>query len=201
MALSLVLSFGLAGVAPVSAPVFFGEAFAPAAPVIVVLMVNMPSMALANVMRNQYLIPVGRDRAYVLLVIVGTVVNIIVNLATIPAYGAIGAAWGSTVARVAVCAVQAFAVSSELPQGKWIVACTPYAITGVIMFAVVRVVGSTMAASVSSLVVQIVFGVLTYIALCWCWMARSGDELYVQVICPAVGRLLKKEKHGISQRN
>ena len=194
MALSLALSLGLAGVAPVFAPVFFGGAFAPAAPVIVVLMVNMPFMAWANVLRTQYLIPAGRDRAYVLSVIVGAVVNVAVNLLAIPAYGAIGAAWGSTAAEVAVCAVQVFAVSGELPQRGWVWACAPYAVAGVIMFAVVRAIGGALGVTVSSLATQVVVGGLVYAALCWCWMAKTGDELYVQVVRPAAKGLLGRLK-------
>lgn len=65
-----------------------------------------------------------------LSVIVGVVVKVALRLAVIPAFGSIGAAWGSTVAEVAVCAVQVIAVVGELPQRGWVCAYAPYAVAG-----------------------------------------------------------------------
>lgn len=71
----------------------------------------------------------------------------------------------------------------------------------VIMFVVVRAIGVALGATVGSLAVQVVAGDLVYGAHCSCWMARTGDELYAQVIRPAsrglLGRLRAK---GISNR-
>lgn len=84
-------------------------------PVLCVLVLNMPFMAWANVLRTQYLIPKGMDRAYVLSVVVGAAVNVAANVALIPRLGALGAAWGTTLAEVAVCVVQVVEVRGMLP--------------------------------------------------------------------------------------
>ena len=86
-------------------------------PVLCVLVLNMPFMAWANVLRTQYLIPKGMDRAYVLSVVVGAAVNVAANVALIPRLGALGAAWGTTLAEVAVCVVQVVEVRGMLPSG------------------------------------------------------------------------------------
>lgn len=194
--LSSVFAFGLAGVADVFAPVFFGQGFEACGPLICALVAEMPFMAWANVLRTQYLIPAGRDRAYVLSVIVGAVVNVVVNVALIPPLGAMGAAMGTVAAEAAVCIVQAWSVAGELPQGRWLVENLPFFAIGAAMFTAVRALGSSMGASITTLAAQIALGGAVFAVLSFAWCRLSGNPHYVRVVEPLLqgisGRLSRR---------
>lgn len=165
LGLSLAFSFGIAGVAPVLAPVYFGPGYQACVPVLCVLVLNMPFMAWANVLRTQYLIPKGMDRAYVLSVVVG-------------------AAWGTTLAEVAVCVVQVVEVRGMLPQRRWLGENLPFVAVGAAMFVAVRWLGSLMGLRVATLAAQVLVGGMLFALLSWAWLAASGNRYWLDFVLP-----------------
>lgn len=184
LGLSLAFSFGIAGVAPVLAPVYFGPGYQACVPVLCVLVLNMPFMAWANVLRTQYLIPKGMDRAYVLSVVVGAAVNVAANVALIPRLGALGAAWGTTLAEVAVCVVQVVEVRGMLPQRRWLGENLPFVAVGAAMFVAVRWLGSLMGLRVATLAAQVLVGGMLFALLSWAWLAASGNRYWLDFVLP-----------------
>lgn len=184
LGLSLAFSFGIAGVAPVLAPVYFGPGYQACVPVLCVLVLNMPFMAWANVLRTQYLIPKGMDRAYVLSVVLGAAVNVAANVALIPRLGALGAAWGTTLAEVAVCVVQVVEVRGMLPQRRWLGENLPFVSVGAAMFVAVRWLGSLMGLRVATLAAQVLVGGMLFALLSWAWLAASGNRYWLDFVLP-----------------
>lgn len=194
--LSSAFAFGLSGVAEVFAPVFFGPGFEACAPVICVIVLEMPFMAWANVLRTQYLIPAGRDRAYVLSVFVGAAVNVVVNLSLIPRMGALGAAWGTAAAEAAVCLVQALSVRGELPQRGWLFENIPFYVIGLIMFVAVRLMGAALGMSFSTLVLQVIAGAALFTTLSFIWCCLTRNRYFMRVVDPVLERLHPKWRQG-----
>lgn len=192
LTLSSAFAFGLSGVADVFAPVFFGPGFEACGPLICVIVLEMPFMAWANVLRTQYLIPAGRDRAYVLSVFAGALVNVAVNLALIPRLGAMGAAVGTIAAEAAVCLVQAWSVAGELPQRRWFLENLPFYAIGLVMFLAVRALGAAMGASVVALVAQVALGAALFAGLALIWCKATRNAYYVQVVEPMISKVAAK---------
>ncbi len=190
LALSAAFAFGLAGIAEVFVPVFFGEGYEACTLLVCLLVVKMPFMAWANVLRTQWLIPAGRDRFYLLSVFVGAVVNIALNLVFIPRLGAMGAALSLVAAEVAVCLVQTWSVSNELPQARWLKRCVPFYLIGFAMFFAVHAFGSVMGVSITTLIAQIVLGGFIFVLLSFLWCRVSNDPYYMQVIQPMLRKAL-----------
>ena len=71
MCLAFALAFGLAAIARTFAPVFWGNEFIPSGTIIVGLSITVPFISFANVIRTQYLIPMERDREYLISVFAG----------------------------------------------------------------------------------------------------------------------------------
>ena len=78
-----------------------GAAFAPAAPVLVLLMANVAVVYL-NMALGQPLLAWDRQNAYFWAVGGGAVANVALNVALIPAHGAMGAAWATLGAEAVV---------------------------------------------------------------------------------------------------
>lgn len=195
--LSSAFMFGLAGVADVFVPVFYGPGFDECEPLICVIVLEMPFMSWANVLRTQYLIPAGRDRAYTVSVFAGAAVNIVVNILLIPAWGALGAAWGTTAAQFSVCLVQSISVWKELPQKKWIFENVPFFVIGFAMFLIVRFVGSVTEPSLILLACQVAVGVVAYSILSWAWCTLTRNTYYEQALKPAFVSLLLRVRNRL----
>ena len=196
MAMAFAFSFGVAGVAPVLVSVLFGDGFAPSEAAMCVIVADMPFMAWANVLRTQLLIPEGRDREYVSSVVAGAAVNVAVNLALIPRFGALGASTGTFCAEAAVCLVQARAVRRDVPQGRWLLRCLPFAGIGAVMCALVRAMGAAMGASAATLLLQVLAGAATYSLLFLAWCVASRDEGYEALVRPTLSSLSSRLRRG-----
>lgn len=165
MLLSSAFTFGLIGIAAEFTPVFFGPGFEECAAVLSLLVLEMPFMAWANVIRTQWLMPTRKDRAYVASVVVGAFVNLGVNLLLIPSLGATGAALGTLAAEAAVCLVQTFAVYAELPLGKWFLESVPGLVIGVAMLLVIRLTVGFLPSGALGVLLEILIGAATFTAL------------------------------------
>lgn len=179
---SLAMAFGLSGVARVFAPVFFGQEFAGCDILIVGLSISMPFVAFANVLRTQYLIPNKKDRVFQGSVIVGAIVNLVVNYLLIPSMQAKGAVIGTIVAEAAVCVIQAVACLKMLPIKKYVLEAIPALVSGLLMAVVVNWMGWLLGVSIVTLIIQVVIGVIVFLMLMGVYMYFTKDEMFSMVM-------------------
>ena len=159
------LTFGIAGIAPIFAPVFFGDEFVEVGRLITYMTPTILIIAWANVIRTQYLIPNHKDKIYVLSVFWGAVVNIVVNLFLIPFYGALGAVIASIAAEAAVCLCQTFMVRTKIDLIQYIKNSWMFIPIGAVMFITVRWIGELNGTSIVTLIIQISVGAVIYLSL------------------------------------
>lgn len=135
--LSFPLCLGLCGLSSGFVPWFFGDGYAPVVHNLRILSPIIVIVGISNVIGVQYLLPVGKQKQYTCSVILGTIVNFVLNLFLIPRMLSYGAAIASVLAEMAVTAFQLFAVKREfsIPQ----IACSvyKYVIGALIMCAVI----------------------------------------------------------------
>lgn len=161
--MSVAMTFGISGIAIEFAPIFFGEKFVDTGVLIMLLSPKIICISWANVIRTQYLIPLHKDKIYVISVWLGAIVNIVVNLLLIPSMGAMGAVIGTIIAESIVMIYQTISVWNELPMLDYIKKGTYYFFGGVVMFLVVRLIGNKMGISVLTVIVQIIVGAIVYL--------------------------------------
>lgn len=137
MFLSFGIAFGLGSISQKFIPWFYGSDFKESAKVLVVLLPSVVFVCWANVIRTQCLLPNRRDTEYCISVILGAVVNFVINLICIPKYGAIGAALGTTIAELAVCILQSVQTKESMEYGTYIKKCFLFLINAVIMYVIV----------------------------------------------------------------
>ena len=137
MFLGFGIVFGLAGVTDRLIPWFYGREFVRSTYVLLILLPSVLFVSWANVVRTQCLLPNKRDKEYCISVILGAIVNLIINILLIQKYGAIGAAIGTTIAELFVCLIQSFQTRKEMEFIKYIIDSIPFAISAFIMFLVI----------------------------------------------------------------
>lgn len=179
LAAAFAMSFGIPAVANEFVPVFFGKGYDACITIMSIMSVIIPIISTTNVIGKQYLLPSERDRQYTISLILGAAGNAVVNLCLIPQIGAMGAAIGTIVAETTILIVQVVYVRHELPLRSYVAGAIPFAIIGVMMFAVIRLVGgpliSAMGVTVVCLLLEILIGAIFYLAasLLYCLLSKS----------------------------
>lgn len=179
MCLAFGLAFGLMGVGKIFAIIFWGKSFEQSGILIMGLATTIPFVAFANVIRTQYLIPNSKDREFVFSVIMGAVVNLIINRILIPGFGAKGAMMGTIVAEITVCAIQTAFVKKQLPVMTYIKECLFFLIPGMLMGTLVYYIGLVNGVHISTLFVQVFIGGATYMAFAIAYYVRRKNPIVI----------------------
>lgn len=177
MILAFSMSFGLAGIAKVFAPIFWGAAFEVSGKLIQVLVITVPFVSFANVIRTQYLLPQEKDMEYMFSVIAGAVVNLTANALLIPKYGAVGASAATVSAEGTVCFIQLISVRKDLPISSYIKDAIPFGVLGLFMFVIIYSIESIIADQMICLFVQMSAGIVIYTIPLFIILYKKGDTV------------------------
>lgn len=138
MVTSYFAAFGIASVAPEFAPWFWGDGFDVCAPLMTGLAFTIPVWTVGEVIRNQYLLPTGKDNQYMSAFLIGVFANIVGCSLLIPFIGAMGAALSMIFAELIMSIVQTFYIRKEVSIFHSLSATFPYLIFASIMMLATR---------------------------------------------------------------
>ena len=197
-----IFTFGIAAASSVFVPYYYGEAFSEAAILTTVLSPTILMIAIADVVRAQYIIPHKRDRIFVISVIVGAVLNLLCNAVCIPwfadihetlgmtadAAAALGSLPGTLAAELSVIVVQYLYLRRELPYKTYFRMCAIFPIAGLLMFFSARGVKllCTELLSITSplllLAAEVAVGAVVYLGITGGWYYRFRRETLKKLI-------------------
>ena len=163
MFMAAAMGFGLAGIADVFAPWFYGSAFTRCGYFIFLLSPVIVVKAWAGALRTQFIIPTGRDKIYVISLTTGAIVNLILNALLIPRINGVGAIIGTLAAEFAVCFLQFFWCRKDIDIKNYLVNGFSFCIIGTIMFFVVEALSHVSSSALITMVVQVICGAIVYI--------------------------------------
>ncbi len=159
------MGFGLAGVADVFAPWFYGSAFTRCGFFIILLSPVIVIKAWAGALRTQFIIPTGRDKIYVFSLTTGAVVNLILNALLIPKINGVGAIIGTIAAEFAVCFIQFFMCRKDIDIKNYMTNGFSFCVIGLIMFLAVEALSHISSHALVTMAVQVVCGAIIYCVL------------------------------------
>lgn len=163
--LSFALLFGVCAISPRFVPIFYGDGYEPVINLIILISPILVIIATSNVLGKQYLLPTNQQKAYTTSIVVGAVVNFILNMILIHFWDAVGASIATVIAELAVAGTQCWYVRKQLPIKKCLSSGIRYAFYGAIMFVAVRLTGRLLPpGKIWALIVMILTGMVVYIA-------------------------------------
>ena len=121
-------------------------------------------LAIANVIRTQYLIPHSMDKEYTFSLILGAVVNLIVNAALIPRMQSTGAAVGTLIAEMFVCVFQISCVKKFLPIKQYLSDIAYIVLAGFVMMIIVYVL-PVIGGNAITLAYKVVMGAFVFLIM------------------------------------
>ena len=159
--LSIPITFGLIGISDKFVPILFGNEFLSVIPLTKISPVLVIIIGLGNVFGTQYLLAIGKNKEYTASVCIGALVNFCFNLLLIPRFAAMGAVIATVSAELSIALIQ-FWFARVVFDLTWIKETYKYWISGILMLAIVRLVGNVTSISILFLVLQIAVGSLVY---------------------------------------
>jgi len=162
LAIATPMTFGIAGIASTFAPWFFGQKFAS---VNILLMIEAPVIiliGLSNVIGQQYLLPTRRTKQFTQSVVLGALVNIVINIPLIIFWGVSGAMFATLFSELTVTIYQLYCIRRDLKISKLFTNFGKYLLSSVVMFVFIYILNIQMTISVVALAEQIIIGLLIY---------------------------------------
>ena len=160
--LGTALAFGISAVIFNFNTWFFGEGYDGVNGIAVMLSVLCIAIGMSNVIGVQYLIPLGRDKAFTLTVTAGAVVNTLLNIPLIIFFGAFGAAIATVIAECTVTAAQLLYVRKEIKASRILFGGIKDLIAGGVMFAAIFPMSLYLPSNAGYTVLIILTGVAVY---------------------------------------
>lgn len=160
--LAIPLMFGLIAIAGNLCPWFLGPGYEKVPKLIMLLSPLSVIIGISNVFGIQYIIPSGKDMVYTLSVVVGTVVNIILNICLVRYHFSYGAAVATLMAEFAILVFQMIYLRKVFSWRKVVVLSIKYLISGVIMFIPVYALSLVISATVLNTFLLVGLGLFIY---------------------------------------
>lgn len=171
MILSYAFMFGISAIAYQFAPWFWGDEFFVCSPMIVGLSITIPIWTVGEVIRNQYLLPIGKDKEYIISFLMGVGANAIANCLLIQKYGANGAIFATILSETIMSLTQVYFVRKQLKVDRYLFGTIPYFIIGLIMFSGIQIFNDILTTYLKNqtllLLIEVIFGSTFFmIAIC-----------------------------------
>ena len=135
--LAVPMMFGLIGISNEFVPWFFGNEFIKTASFIIIMSPILVFVGWSNVLGIQLMIPMGREKQFVIAVTAGAILNFILNLIFIPKFYGLGASVASVLAELFILIIEFFLLRDFLPFRDIFKGTLKYWITSIFMCAII----------------------------------------------------------------
>ena len=163
--LSVAMAFGLAAVGLHGVPYFYGEGFAPVGPAIMIESAVIVIIGWSNAIGIQYLLPTDRVKEFSTSVIIGAVVNFILNFPLMELWGLMGAMVSTVLSEAMVTGYQLWTIRKDIEYKRLFTNTWKYLLGGIVMFIPVSWLDRNLRTSVLSIGVEIVLGTVIYLLM------------------------------------
>lgn len=160
--LAFPIIFGIIAISNYFVPVFFGEGYDKVSILLCILTPIILAIGLSNAIGTQYLLPTKKQKEFTVSVILGAIINFIINILLINRYGAIGASIGTIIAEICVTGIQFVFIHKEFNVKSIFKMSINYLISAIIMFIVCVIIGKLIKNNIYSIIVQVIIGSLVY---------------------------------------
>ncbi len=160
--LGIPLCFGLIGISTNFVPWFYGDGYDKVISLLSILSFLILAIGINNVTGMQYLIPTKRQNTFTFTVIIGALVNFLLNFILIRYFQSAGAAVASVAAESTIAVVQLIIVRKELEWKKILLSGWKYAIAGGIMLTAVKLFALRLSPSIINTILLSLMGAFIY---------------------------------------
>lgn len=196
MLASSAIAFGMMAIAKEFSVKFWGQEFVESGYIIRIMAVCILLMSWNGVIRNQFLIPMEKDREYLRAVVLSAIVNLVMNIILIPKYGARGAAIGTVLSYLTIFFVQNYYARKHLPLKKYFINTIPYIIVGLFMYGFLMIIDSFIPLTILGLFIKIFIGAIIFIIMLLLYTFFSKDTFVIDCLHDIINLLSKRKNEN-----
>lgn len=165
----LILSFpmimGLIVISPNFIPLFLGDGFEPSITIMQLLTPIILFIGMGGIIGTQLLLPTKRQKQYTIAVVLGAIINVILNLMLIGKIGAKGATIGTVAAEFVSMSVQIYFIRKDIDINIMLKKAIKYFVLSVVMLIVCMSIYILEINRLATVVLQVLIGVSVYFGL------------------------------------
>lgn len=161
--ISVPMFMGIVAVSSKLVPLFFSDRFGIVVPLLAIESIVILLIAWSNAIGTQYLLPTKQTNKYTVSVVLGALVNIVMNIPLIFWLGTIGAVIATVISEFSVTLYQLFAVRKQISMHMLFRDTYKYFIAGLIMFAFVFILNGLLPFTWLSLFIEVIVGMVAYV--------------------------------------
>lgn len=171
------IALGMAAIAPKFGMFFYGEGFAPVGPAMMIESSAIIFMGWSSITGNQYLIPTMQSKHYTHSVLLGSVLNIVLDVPLIIIFGVNGAAFATLIAEAFIAIYQLIMISGQVDYSTWLMDIIKYCVAAIIMFCFVFFASSILTMTIVTLVLEIMLGAISYLVCLFLTKPSTNKQL------------------------
>lgn len=193
---SIPMMFGLIGISNEFVPWFFGDDFLPVSYLLICLSPILFFIGLSGVMGNQFLIPSNKTKPYTVSVTLGSLANVTANFILIPKFQAVGACISSVLAESTVVIIQYIILKDNIKLKELCISLLKYTFASSLMLALVRLIGISLGVKVTTTILQILVGTITYILTLFILKENTNLSL-LNSVCSTTHKFIGKHLKSV----
>lgn len=182
------LVFGLISIAPTFVPWFFGSDFVEAIKLLQLLSPIILIIGISNCLGSQYYTPAGLRKKSAQYIVVGAIVNLILNIMLIPKFGAKGAVVGSLMAEGTITALYLWNCNGYIRVRQIVKNGWKKCLAAIVMFIMIKMLGVIILNNTLLIAVSIIAGAIVYMLL----LMLLRDKFVTDFIRLGYIRVMKK---------
>ena len=186
--LAFPLTFGIIAVSNNFVPLFFGRGYDKVPMIMSILSVIIIFISLSSVTGTQFLLSTKRQKEFTISVVIGAIVNFVLNLILINNYKSYGAAIATVIAELTVTAVQFYFIRKDFNLKEIFKLSIKYIISGLIMFMSCILIDKIMIGRMTVIITQVAVGIVVYFGV----LFVLRDKFLLDIINDNIIKRIKK---------
>lgn len=160
LVISIPLTLGLIGISDNLVYIIFGKDYLSMANLIKILSFIIVPIGITTMIGQQYLIPTKQEKKFTIYILIGTIINVLLNLILIPKFSSIGTSISTVITELAILLIE-IPIIKKVINKDIIKSILKYTLSSIIMFIIVYLIGLTNQTPLI-LIIQIIVGITTY---------------------------------------
>lgn len=192
---SIGIIFGLIAVSDIFVNMFFGNEFVNVSAYIKCLSPVILLIGISNCIGSQYYTPVGLRKKSAHYIIIGSIVNLVLNIILIPKFWGYGAIVATIIAETVITTLYIRNCNGIIYLAKLFELCYTKLISGMVMFVSIMLISRIhFSSDIIKLVILVFLGIIIYISCLLILKDSFVYGVYNNQIKPSFYKLIKKEK-------
>lgn len=174
--------WGLLSIGEQFALFYYGDSFRICGSVMMCLSPIIYIIGVGDVIRTQYMIPNHMDKMFNLCILLNAIINIIISVLLIPSLGIYGAVIGTVSAELSGLVYQLTICNKFINTRQILQSAMPFLFMGAIMYILIKVLHLCNFSGVEGLLIEILFGGIVYLILCFVYFFFFRKEIFSVVL-------------------